>query len=85
MSTYSASNYLVPKQPLTLICLSAVGNLKAACAAVESYLLFDPADETMLQNKEYYKAQPKVKEEYFTSRQVIIRVYKNFKFHQILV
>jgi len=47
-----------------------VGNLKAACAAVASYLLFIPADETMLHNKDYYKSQPKVKEEYFTPREV---------------
>jgi len=47
-----------------------VGNLKAACAAVASYLLFLPADETMLHNKDYYSSQPKVKEEYFIPREV---------------
>jgi len=47
-----------------------VGNLKAACAAVASYLLFLPADETMLHNKDYYNSQPKVKEEYFMPREV---------------
>ncbi|XP_076244601.1 prolyl 3-hydroxylase 1 isoform X2 [Calliopsis andreniformis] len=46
-----------------------LGNLKAACAAVESFLLFDPVDKTMLQNKKYYSAQPMVKEEYFFPRQ----------------
>lgn len=47
-----------------------MGNLKAACAAVASYLLFLPADETMLHNKDYYNSQPKVQEEYFTPREV---------------
>lgn len=50
-----------------------MGNLKAACAAVASYLLFDPVDETMLENKRYYGAQPKVEEDYFTPRQVTAR------------
>lgn len=50
--------------------LCIVGNLKAACAAVASYLLFLPADETMLHNKDYYSFQPKVTEEYFTPREV---------------
>lgn len=59
----------------------AVGNLKAACAAVASYLLFLPADEAMLHNKDYYSSQPKVKEQYFTPREVcekniiIVKIY----------
>ncbi|XP_043529191.1 prolyl 3-hydroxylase 1-like isoform X2 [Frieseomelitta varia] len=46
-----------------------LGNLKAACAAVESYLLFDPVDKVMLQNKDYYSAKPKVREDYFSPRE----------------
>ncbi|XP_054005345.1 prolyl 3-hydroxylase 1-like isoform X1 [Hylaeus anthracinus] len=46
-----------------------LGNLKAACANVESFLLFNPIDESMLQNKKYYRAQPKVKEEDCVPRQ----------------
>ncbi|XP_017889080.1 prolyl 3-hydroxylase 1-like isoform X2 [Ceratina calcarata] len=45
-----------------------LGNLKAACSAVESYLLFEPMDETMLHNKEYYTAQPKTKQQDFIPR-----------------
>jgi len=53
----------------SLVC--TVGKLKAACAAVASFLLFLPADETMLRNRDYYSALPKVKEEeYFEPREV---------------
>ncbi|XP_034172904.2 prolyl 3-hydroxylase 2 isoform X1 [Osmia lignaria lignaria] len=62
-----------------------LGNLKAACTAVESYLLFDPADETMLQNKEYYKSQPKVKDEYFTSRQEAVVYLKRQEYELSLL
>jgi len=51
-----------------------VGNLKAACASVASYLLFLPADETMLHNKDYYSSQPKVKQEYFVPRGVCEKI-----------
>lgn len=50
-------------------CIS-VGNLKAACEAVSSYLLFYPDDETMLSNKEYYSKLPKVQDDYFIPRPV---------------
>ncbi|KOC68177.1 Synaptonemal complex protein SC65 [Habropoda laboriosa] len=53
-----------------------LGDLKKACTAVESYLLFDPVDETMLENRNYYSAQPKVKEEYFTPRQEALNYVK---------
>lgn len=46
--------------------------MKSACAAVASYLLFFPADDTMLQNKDYYNTLPKVEDHYFTPRQVLI-------------
>lgn len=49
-----------------------LGKLKAACAAVESFLLFDPVDTRMLENRKYYSIQPKVKEDYFSPRQEII-------------
>jgi hypothetical protein len=47
--------------------------LKKACEAVASYLVFYPADETMLNNKQYYTKLPKVKEDFFTPREVIVR------------
>lgn len=53
-----------------------VGKLKAACAAVESFLLFDPVDTRMLENRKYYSIQPKVKEDYFSPRQVIVFIIK---------
>ncbi|CAK9805831.1 Prolyl 3-hydroxylase 1 [Anthophora quadrimaculata] len=62
-----------------------LGNLKAACSAVESYLLFDPVDETMLQNKNYYSAQPKVKEEYFTPRQEVVNYLKRQEYEYALL
>uniref|UniRef100_A0A6P7GKK4 procollagen-proline 3-dioxygenase n=1 Tax=Diabrotica virgifera virgifera TaxID=50390 RepID=A0A6P7GKK4_DIAVI len=45
-----------------------LGNLKAACQAVASYLLFYPDDETMLDNMRYYSKQPKVDITYFQPR-----------------
>ncbi|XP_012277357.1 prolyl 3-hydroxylase 2 [Orussus abietinus] len=53
-----------------------LGKLKQACAAVESYLLFLPGDETMLQNREYYSKLPKVKEEYFMPREEALKYVK---------
>ncbi|KAK0162064.1 hypothetical protein PV327_008431 [Microctonus hyperodae] len=46
-----------------------LGDIKRTCQAVESYLLFFPADETMLNNKDYYSNLPKVKANYFTPRE----------------
>ncbi|KAJ9579212.1 hypothetical protein L9F63_024680, partial [Diploptera punctata] len=48
------------------------GNLKKACEAVASYLVFFPADETMLINKEYYLKLPKVQNEHFIPREETI-------------
>lgn len=45
-----------------------VGNMRMACEAVASYLLFIPKDETMLTNMEYYKKLPKVEKQYFKPR-----------------
>ncbi|OAD59085.1 Prolyl 3-hydroxylase 1, partial [Eufriesea mexicana] len=62
-----------------------LGNLKAACAAVESYLLFNPVDKTMLQNKEYYSAQPKVMEDYFSPRQEALNYVKRQEYELSLL
>ncbi|KAL6254200.1 hypothetical protein P5V15_014822 [Pogonomyrmex californicus] len=62
-----------------------LGNLKAACAAVASYLLFLPADETMLHNKDYYNSQPKVKEEYFTPREEALSYVKRQEYELMLL
>lgn len=61
-----------------------MGKLKAACAAVESFLLFDPVDTRMLENRKYYSIQPKVKEDYFSPRQVIVFIIKIWKYKIIL-
>ncbi|XP_076177927.1 prolyl 3-hydroxylase 1 isoform X2 [Ptiloglossa arizonensis] len=53
-----------------------LGNLKAACAAMESYLLFDPSDESMLENRKYYSAQPKINEEHCKPRQEVLKYVK---------
>ncbi|KAL3282722.1 hypothetical protein HHI36_005893 [Cryptolaemus montrouzieri] len=45
-----------------------VGNLKEACRAVASFLLFFPNDESMLDNKEYYMKSPQVETNFFTPR-----------------
>jgi leucine proline-enriched proteoglycan (leprecan) len=47
--------------------------LKKACEAVASYLVFYPADETMLNNKQYYMKLPKFEKDFFTPREVIRR------------
>ncbi|XP_046482906.1 prolyl 3-hydroxylase 1 isoform X1 [Neodiprion pinetum] len=45
-----------------------IGKFKEACAAVESFLLFIPTDETVSRNKRYFMELPEVKEEYFKPR-----------------
>ncbi|XP_011151167.1 prolyl 3-hydroxylase 2 isoform X1 [Harpegnathos saltator] len=62
-----------------------LGNMKAACAAVASYLLFLPADETMLHNKDYYSAQPKVTDDYFTPRQEALAYVKRQEYELMLL
>ncbi|XP_028045555.1 prolyl 3-hydroxylase 2 isoform X2 [Monomorium pharaonis] len=62
-----------------------LGNLKAACAAVASYLLFLPADETMLHNKDYYSSQPKVKEEYFMPKMEVLSYVKRQEYELMLL
>ncbi len=49
---------------------SAAENLQKACAAVASYLLLRPDDETMMGNKKFYIQQPGVSEADFTPRKV---------------
>ena len=46
-----------------------VGDLRKACSAVASYLLFLPTDKTMLYNKLYYTDKKEAKEEYFIPRE----------------
>ena len=60
--------------------LFLVGNLKDAGAAVASYLLFYPDDDTMLENKDYYGRLPKANVDLFTPRPV-----SNYKFDIILL
>lgn len=62
-----------------------LGNLKAACAAVASFLLFLPIDTAMLHNKDYYSAQPKVKEEYFQPREEAIFYVKRQEYELTLL
>lgn len=62
-----------------------LGKLKAACSAVESYLLFEPSDETMLHNKEYYAAQPKVKQEDFIPREEALHYVKRQEYEMNLM
>ncbi|XP_011503662.1 PREDICTED: prolyl 3-hydroxylase 1-like [Ceratosolen solmsi marchali] len=47
-------------------------DIKMACEAVASYLLFYPADETMLSNKDYYASLPMIKQNDFRPRQDIL-------------
>lgn len=53
----------------------SVGEIKSTCQAVENYLLFYPADETMIKNKLFYSKLPKVQEnlDFFTPREVSIQ------------
>ncbi|XP_032679224.1 prolyl 3-hydroxylase 1-like isoform X2 [Odontomachus brunneus] len=62
-----------------------LGNIKAACAAVASYLLFLPVDETMLHNKDYYSTQPKVTDEYFMPRQEALVYVKRQEYELMLL
>ena len=48
----------------------AGNNLQKACAAVGSYLLLRPEDETMLTNKNFYLQQAGISEEDFQPRKV---------------
>lgn len=52
----------------------AVGRLKDACAAAATYLMFLPADETMLENIEFYKALPKFQTSMLQPRTVSTRL-----------
>ncbi|XP_021914351.1 prolyl 3-hydroxylase 1-like isoform X2 [Zootermopsis nevadensis] len=54
----------------------AIGNVKKACEAVASYLIFYPADETMLNNKQYYTKLPQVEKDFFAPREEAIRYVK---------
>ncbi|CAH0562145.1 unnamed protein product [Brassicogethes aeneus] len=59
-----------------------MGNIKEACQAVASYLLFFPDDETMLDNMKYYRSLPKVDNEDFRPREEAVKyvqrkIYEN--------
>ncbi|XP_076280012.1 prolyl 3-hydroxylase 1 isoform X2 [Lasioglossum baleicum] len=60
-------------------------NLKAACNAVGTYLLFDPVHETMLQNRKYYSTQPMVKEQYFQPRKEALAYVKRHEYELTLL
>ncbi|KAK2589188.1 hypothetical protein KPH14_002002 [Odynerus spinipes] len=59
-----------------------LGNLAAASQAVESYLLFDPVDETMLNNKKYYLRLPKVGKESFVPREEALSYMKRQEYER---
>ncbi|KAJ8930442.1 hypothetical protein NQ314_016769 [Rhamnusium bicolor] len=50
-----------------------MGNLRKACQAVASYLLFFPDDDVMLSNMKFYSALPKFQDDYFQPREEAIR------------
>lgn len=74
-----------------------LGNIKAACSSVASYLLFYPMDESMLHNMKYYSSLPKVETGYFSPRQeavdyiqrreyesrILKFVFSEFKYDQV--
>ncbi|XP_043281496.1 cartilage-associated protein-like isoform X2 [Venturia canescens] len=62
-----------------------VGDLKNACAAVSSYLLFYPSDQLMLKNEEYYSKLPKIEEDYFTPREEAVEYVKRKQYEEQLL
>ncbi|XP_069694101.1 cartilage-associated protein-like isoform X2 [Periplaneta americana] len=62
-----------------------VGDMKKACKAVASYLLFFPGDETMLNNKDYYLKLPKVQKEYFTPREEAVKYVERMEYENKLI
>ncbi|XP_066996710.2 prolyl 3-hydroxylase 1 isoform X2 [Anabrus simplex] len=62
-----------------------VGMLKKACEAVESYLLFYPADETMIKNKKFYLSQSEVKKTYFVPREEAVRYVQRQQYESKLL
>lgn len=66
---YFKNHFISLLLPIYITFITA-GNLKAACQAAASYLLFYPDDDTMRSNLKYYKKLPKVEASYFTPRPV---------------
>ncbi|XP_044257307.1 prolyl 3-hydroxylase 1-like [Tribolium madens] len=58
------------------------GDLKAACAAVASYLLFYPNDETMLENKKFYSKLPKASDDFFIPRPEALHYVQRHTYEQ---
>ncbi|XP_054706667.1 prolyl 3-hydroxylase 2-like [Uloborus diversus] len=56
-----------------------VNKFKETCAAVQSFLLFHPNDETMLANKHFYASQPSISEDWFTPRKEAVDYYTQYK------
>lgn len=53
--------------------------VKEACQAVASFLLFKPSDETMLANRDYYLKLPNIGEEFFKPRSVWSHCFTSLK------
>ncbi|XP_044752189.1 prolyl 3-hydroxylase 1-like [Coccinella septempunctata] len=62
-----------------------VGNLRMACEAVASFLLFVPDDETMLSNKEYYMKLPKVEKTFFKPRSEALKYIQRLTYERKLL
>ncbi|XP_031334109.1 prolyl 3-hydroxylase 1-like isoform X1 [Photinus pyralis] len=61
------------------------GNLKSACQAAASYVLFYPNDDTMRSNMEYYKKLPKVDNSFFTPRPEAVQYVRRFTYENRLL
>lgn len=63
-----------------------MGDIKNTCQAVESYLLFYPADETMINNKMFYSKLPKIQKNlnFFRPRKASILIDLFIYFNDVL-
>ncbi|XP_014235769.1 prolyl 3-hydroxylase 2-like [Trichogramma pretiosum] len=52
-----------------------LNEIGSACEAVATFLLFFPADETMLSNKAYYESLPTVRPEHFEPREELRKYF----------
>ncbi|KAF5293323.1 hypothetical protein FQR65_LT10988 [Abscondita terminalis] len=60
-------------------------NLKAACQAAASYVLFYPNDDTMRSNMQFYKNLPKVEENFFTPRPEAVQYVRRLTYEKRLL
>lgn len=60
-------------------------NLKSACQAAASYVLFYPNDVTMRNNIEYYKKLPKVESNFFTPRPEAVQYVRRLTYEKRLL